>query len=92
MREVILPLYSGKTSLKVLCPALRPLTQERHGPTAVGPEEGHKGEQIAGPLLLCRWAEKNGAVQCGVKKAPGRLYSYISLSEGDLQKDWGRTV
>ena len=38
-REGILPLCSGATPPGVLCPALEPSAQERHGPVGAGPEE-----------------------------------------------------
>jgi len=43
-REGILPLCSGATPPGVLCPALEPSAQERHGPVGAGPEEA-----------CCRW-------------------------------------
>ena len=46
------PLCSGETLPGVLCPALEPSAQERHGPVGVGPEEGHKNDLRAGTPLL----------------------------------------
>jgi len=51
-REGILPFCSGETLSGVLCPALEPSAQERHGPVGAGPEEGHKNDQRAGAPLL----------------------------------------
>ncbi|GAB0177004.1 cAMP-dependent protein kinase inhibitor alpha [Grus japonensis] len=51
-REVILPLCSGETPPGVLCSALGPSAQERHGPVGAGPEEGHKNDQKDGTPLL----------------------------------------
>jgi len=45
LREVILPLCSGETSLGVLHPALQPSAQERRGLVRVGPEADDKDDQ-----------------------------------------------
>jgi len=45
-------LCSGETPAEVLCPALGPSAQERHGPVGACPEEGHKNGQRAGTPLL----------------------------------------
>ena len=37
---------------RVLCPALEPLAEERHGCVGVGPEDGHKNDQRAETPLL----------------------------------------
>jgi len=50
-REVIL-LFSGETPPGVLCPALEPSAQERHGPVGAGSEEDHKNYQRDGAPLL----------------------------------------
>jgi len=42
----------GYTFISVLCPALEPSVQERHGPVGVGPEEGHKNDLRAGTPLM----------------------------------------
>ena len=45
-------LFSGETPPGVLCPALEPSAQERHGPVGAGPEEGNKNDQKDGTPLL----------------------------------------
>jgi len=40
------------TPAGVLCPALEPSAQERHGPVGAGAEEGHKNDQRDGIPLL----------------------------------------
>jgi len=52
LMEVILPLCSDEILPGVLCPALEPSVQERHGPVGVGPEEGDKNDLRAGIALL----------------------------------------
>ena len=47
-------LCSGETSLRVLCPALGILAQDRHVPAGAGPEEGHKNDPRAGTPPLCK--------------------------------------
>jgi len=45
-------LRSGETPTGVLCPALEPSAQERHGAVGAGPEEGQKNDQRDGSPLL----------------------------------------
>jgi len=54
LREVILPHYSAvvRPPPGVLCPALEPSAQERHGTVGAGPEEGHKDAQRDGTPLV----------------------------------------
>ena len=41
-REVVLPLHSCETPPGVLCPALEPSAQDRHGPVGMGPGRATK--------------------------------------------------
>lgn len=50
--EVILPLCSDKTSLGVLCPALKPSTQDIRGCVGAGPGENHKDDWGPGTPFL----------------------------------------
>ena len=54
--EVILPLYSAlereDSPPGVLCPALGPSAQERHGPVGAGPEDGYEDDKRHGAPLL----------------------------------------
>jgi len=45
-------LRSGETPPGLLCPALEPSTQERHGAVGVGLEHGHRNVVRAGTPLL----------------------------------------
>ena len=45
-------LCSGETPPGVLCPALEPSAQEKHGPVGGPPEKGHKNNPRAGTPLL----------------------------------------
>jgi len=45
-------LCSGESPSAVLCAALKPSAQDRHGPVGAGPEEGHKPGQRDGTALL----------------------------------------
>ena len=75
--EVILPLYSAVARPHldgVLCSALQPPAQERHGTVGAGPEECHKNDPRAGAPLLQEQPERVEAVQPGEEKAVGRPY------------------
>jgi len=84
-------LCSSETPPGVLCPALEPSAQERHGPVGADLEEGHKNDQRDGTALLKGKAERVGAVQCGEEKAPGRPYNNLPVPQGGLQESWRGT-
>ena len=84
-------LCSGETPLGVLCPALEPSAQERHGPVGGGPEECHKNDRRDGTPLLWGKAERIEAVQPGEEKAPGRFYCSLSVHKGGLEERWGQS-
>ena len=66
-------LYSSEASPGVLCPALEPSAQGRHGPVGADPEEGHKNRQRAGTPLLWGKTERVGVIQPGEEKAAETL-------------------
>jgi len=85
-------LHSGETPPGVLCPALEPPAQDRHGAVGAGPEEATKTIRGAGTPLLGGNTERVGAVQPGEGKAAGRPYSSLPVPEGAYGKDGGNTV
>jgi len=84
--EGILSLCFGETLPRVLCPALEPSGQERHGPVEAGPEEGHKNDQRDGTPLLWGKAERVGVVQSGEENSLGRPYSSLPVPEGAYKR------
>jgi len=82
-------LHSRETPPGVLCPALEPSAQERHGPVGAGLKEATK--MTRGTPLLRGQAERVGAVRPGEAKAPWWPYSSLPVPEGGLQEGWRGT-
>ena len=75
-----MPLYSGETPPGLLCSALEPSAQERHGPAGVSPEEDHKNDLMSGTPVL----RGTGVVGPGEDKALQTPNSSLSVPEGGL--------
>ena len=63
-----------------------PSMQERHGPTAVSPEDEYKDGQRSGVPLQWSKAKRIGVVQPGEEKTLGRLYSSFPVSARKLER------
>ncbi|RMC03211.1 hypothetical protein DUI87_20405 [Hirundo rustica rustica] len=70
-RQGILPFCSSEISPGVLCPALRPLSQGRCGPTRTSPVEGPQDDQRA-PLLQEKLREEKAL------ERPFRTFLYLN--------------
>ena len=77
-------LCSGETPPGVLCPALKPLAQERHGSVSAGPDEGHKNDERHGAPLLWGKTQRVVVVQPGEEKAACDL----SVLKVGLKERW----
>lgn len=79
-------LLQSSLARAIFCPSA-----QGHGCITTSPEEVHDDGQRAG-ALLCKQAERAGAVQLGEEKALGRPYSDLSVPIGYLQESWRRTL
>jgi len=70
----------------VLCLALEPSAQERHGPVGAGPEEVHKNDQRDRTSLLQGKAERLGAVQPGEGSRGRLLITAFQYLKGAFKK------
>ena len=86
-------LCSGETPSGVLCPALEPPAQERHGPAGAGPEEGHKNDQRDGTPLLQGKAERElGLFSLEKRRLWGDLMVAFQYLKGAYKKDGDKLV
>lgn len=79
-------LLQSSLARAIFCPSA-----QGHGCITTSPEEVHDDGQRAG-ALLCKQAERAGAVQLGEEKDLGRPYSDLSVPIGYLQESWRRTL